>query len=114
MLENIPVENILFLDIETVPYADSFDNLPEEMKPLWGKKAQYIKKEHETEVDAYRHAGIYAEFGKIICIGVGYVSGPRENRMMRIKAFSGDDEAKVLSDFSETVKKFFAAGNKYV
>jgi uncharacterized protein YprB with RNaseH-like and TPR domain len=114
MLENIPVENILFLDIETVPHADSFDSLSEEMKPLWGKKAQHIKKEHETETDAYRHAGIYAEFGKIICIGLGYVTGPRQSRLMRIKAFSGDDEAKVLMDFSDTVKKFFAGGNKYL
>src|SRR5689334_701000 len=104
MLENIPVENILFLDIETVPHADGFESLSEEMKPLWGKKAQYIKKEHETEVDAYRHAGIYAEFGKIICIGMGYIAGPKGNRVMRIKACSGHDEAKLLADFSESVK----------
>lgn len=114
MLENIPVENILFLDIETVPHTDSFENLPEEMKPLWGKKAQYIKKEHETEVDAYRHAGIYAEFGKIICIGMGYITGPRDQRLMRIKAICGDDEAKLLADFSETVKKFFSTGEKFL
>ena len=114
MLENIPVENILFLDIETVPHTDSFDNMSDEMKPLWGKKAQHIKKEHETEIDAYRHAGIYAEFGKIICIGMGYVTGPKEKRLMRIKALCADDEARLLRDFSETINKFFSAGNKYL
>lgn len=114
MLENIPVENILFLDIETVPHADSFESLSEDMKPLWGKKAQYIKKEHETEVDAYRHAGIYAEFGKIICIGMGYIAGPKEQRVMRIKAFYDNNEAKLLTDFSEAVNKFFSVANRFL
>src|SRR5689334_23269429 len=114
MLENIPVENILFLDIETVPHADGFESLSEEMKPLWGKKAQYIKKEYETEVDAYRHAGIYAEFGKIICIGMGYIAGPKEQRLMRIKAFYDQDEAKLLANFSDAVSKFFSVANRYL
>jgi uncharacterized protein YprB with RNaseH-like and TPR domain len=114
MLANVPVENILFLDIETVPQADSFDNQPEEMKRLWEVKAKHVKKESESEADAYRHAGIYAEFGKIICIGVGYISGSKEKRVMRIKAFSGDNEAKLLTEFSDLVKKFFSGANKYL
>lgn len=114
MLDTIALENILFLDIETVPQADRFDNLPEEMKKLWERKAQYIKKEGESEKDAYRHAGIYAEFGKIICIGTGYISGSKEKRMMRIKAFSGEDESKLLAEFSGLVKKFFSSANKYL
>lgn len=114
MLANIPLENILFLDIETVPQMDSFDRLPAEVKKLWEVKAQYIKDENESEKEAYRHAGIFAEFGKIICIGVGYISGAKEKRVMRIKAFSGDDETKVLKEFSETVKKFFSGANKYL
>ena len=114
MLDNISLENILFLDIETVPVSESFDNLPDEMKALWEKKATHIKKENETTSDSYRHAGIYAEFGKIICIGAGYISGTKEKRTMRIKAFSGDDETKVLTDFSILVKKFFTGGNKFL
>ncbi|SRR5258706_2918473 len=114
MLANIALENILFLDIETVPHVDSFANLPEEMKSLWELKARHIKKEDESEADAYRHAGKYAEFGKIICIGVGYISGSKENRVMRIKAFSGDDESKLLNEFSELVKRFFSGADKYL
>src|SRR5215213_2897077 len=114
MLANIAVENILFLDIETVPHADCFDNLPAEMKTLWGKKALHIKKENESETDAYRHAGIFAEFGKIICIGMGYISGAKEKRLMRIKVFSGDDETKLLTEFAELVRKFFSGANKYL
>src|SRR5258705_1628197 len=114
MLEHIAVENILFLDIETVPQADGFGNLPDEMKRLWEKKAQYIKEETEAEADAYRHAGIYAEFGKIICIGLGYISGSKEKRLMRIKTVSGDDEAKLLTEFSDLIKKFFSGANRYL
>jgi uncharacterized protein YprB with RNaseH-like and TPR domain len=114
MLDNISLENILFLDIETVPQADRFENLPEEMKPLWERKASHIKKEEEGISDSYRHAGIYAEFGKIICIGAGYVSGAKDKRTMRIKAFAGDDERKLLLEFAVLVKKFFSGGNKYL
>jgi 3'-5' exonuclease len=114
MLDNIFIESILFLDIETVPQTGSFDAVPEEMKPLWEKKASYIKKDDETTADAYRHAGIYAEFGKIICICAGYVSGAKGNRGMRIKAFAGDDERKILLEFAELVKKFFSGANKYL
>src|SRR6185295_10268975 len=114
MLDNIALENILFLDIETVPQADSFENLPEEMKPLWARKAPFIKKEDEATSDSYRHAGIYAEFGKITCICAAYVTGAKGHRAMRIKAFAGNDEKKILSEFSELVKKFFSGGNKYL
>ncbi|MBK5284874.1 MAG: 3'-5' exonuclease [Bacteroidia bacterium] len=114
MLDNISLENILFLDIETVPQSESFSNLSDEMKVLWEKKATYIRKENETTADAYRHAGIYAEFGKIICICAGYISGKNDKRTMRIKAFAGDDEAKLLRAFSEMLGKFFSGGNKYL
>ena len=114
MLDNISLENILFLDIETVPEADSFENVPDEIKKLWEKKAAHIKKENETAPDAYRHAGIYAEFGKIICIGVGFISGKKNNRAMRIKAFSGNDEKKLLIEFSDMVRKFFTGANKFL
>lgn len=114
MLANIPIENILFLDIETVPQAPGFGNLPDEMKKLWELKAKNIKKDDESEEQAYRHAGKYAEFGKIICIGAGYISGTKANRLMRIKAVGGDDESKVLSEFSDMVKKFFSGGDKYL
>jgi len=114
MLNKIALENILFLDIETVPQSAGFDAVPEEMKSLWERKASHIKKENETTTDSYRHAGIYAEFGKIICIGAGYISGANEKRIIRIKAFAGDDERKLLSEFSEMIKKFFSGANKYL
>ncbi|HSU28424.1 MAG TPA: hypothetical protein VLJ68_08580, partial [Chitinophagaceae bacterium] len=81
--------NILFLDIETVPQYPSYDQLPEEWKMLWETKAQYLLRSKETETPAsiYPRAGIYAEFGRIICISCGVLQGGGENKNLLIKSF---------------------------
>ncbi len=70
MLENYDLQNILVLDIETVPQHANHEDVPDNLKELWAKKTQYQRKE-ETPEDYYRMAGILSEFGKIICIAVG-------------------------------------------
>ena len=105
MLENIRIEDILFLDIETVPAEALFENLSPQMKNLWDKKSGHFRKEEETAEFAYEKAGIYAEFGKIICISAGIISGV-DKRLLRLKSFFGDDEKIILSDFTEMVRKF--------
>ena len=73
MLEYIDYTKILVLDIETVPQYPSFDDLSDTWKDLWLKKAQTLRKEEgQTDLDLYPRAGIYAEFGKIVCISVGF------------------------------------------
>jgi len=110
MLEGIDIQNILFLDIETVPQNPSFDEAPKVMQLLWEKKArQIIRDDKETPDSIYRQAGIYAEFGKIICISCGYFS---EGRKLRIKSFYGDDERKVLKEFAGLLTKFFSKPNR--
>jgi len=77
MLSAFYISNILFLDIETVPQYPSYDELPENSKYLWNKKAEQLlrNREGDTIESVYSRAGIYAEFGKIICISCGVVSG---------------------------------------
>src|SRR6185295_19900308 len=108
MLESINISNILFLDIETVPQQPSYNDLPDGFKVLWEKKSKYLLNDKETPESIYRQAGIYAEFGKIVCISCGYFSPERK---LRIKSFYGDDEKKILDDFSDAINKFFSAGN---
>lgn len=101
MLNNISLENILFLDIETVPQQPTFDTLNETEKKLWTRKAENLRKpESENVADSYNRAGIYAEFGKIICISVGVFSLQNEQRLFRIKSFYGDDETELLTNFA--------------
>lgn len=107
MLDNIQLGNILFLDIETVPQFPNFEVMPTVFQKLWEHKAQYFRKEDETAADLYSRAGIYAEFGKIICISVGYFSSASSAKQFRIKSFYGDDERTVLQGFVSLLSTHF-------
>jgi uncharacterized protein YprB with RNaseH-like and TPR domain len=116
MLQNIPIQNVLFLDVETVPQHISFDQLNEEWKKLWTLKAGAVLKNREVETveSIYNRAGIYAEFGKIVCISCGIVTGSENNRGMILKSFAGDDEKEILSAFSEMLTKWTANEQKFL
>lgn len=103
------IHNILFLDIETVPAHESFNELPERFQSLWIKKAKFLKDaEDKTAEELYERAGIYAEFGKIISIAVGYfVPKDTEALNFRIKAYSNHDEKALLEDFSLLLNEHF-------
>jgi len=107
MLDKINPFNILFLDIETVPQKPSFGELPEKFRYFWEKKAERIRDEDESAEDVYHRAGIYSEFGKIVCISVGVLkNGTVSKYGFRVKSFYGSDEKKLLQGFSEMVKRF--------
>ena len=74
MLYNLNIEDVLFLDIETVPQHPAFEENTEEFQKLWDKKSTYFRTEEQEPADVYERAGIYAEFGKIICISAGFVT----------------------------------------
>ena len=105
---HVPINNILFLDIETVPQQPSFDQMSDEWRALWNKKAENLLRNREAESpeSIYPRAGIYAEFGKIICISCGFIQGSGENKRMLLKSFSGDNEKQLLFDFSEMLNKW--------
>ncbi len=115
-MSGFPINNILFLDIETVPQYPNYNEMPEEWKTLWGLKAQYLirKKEDQTFETIYPRAGIYAEFGKIICISCGVIQATGIDKKIIIKSFAGDDEKLVLHGFLEMIKKWAAGEPKYL
>lgn len=102
-LKNIHPEKILFLDIETAPQYPAYSDVPESFKKLWDLKAKRLLADKEPPADVYKSAGIYAEFGKVVCITVGMFSG----KTFRLKAFYGDDEKTILSEFSALLDKQF-------
>lgn len=107
-----PLHHILFLDIETVPKHPSYELMPQEWQALWTRKSEVLlrNREDETSESIYPRAGIYAEFGKIICISCGVLQGSGEQKKIIIKSFAGDNEKLVLHEFSEMLKKW--AGNE--
>jgi 3'-5' exonuclease len=106
MIEKIQLENILFLDIETVPELEKFDLLDDEMKELWEQKTQYQRKDEFSGEAFYERAGIWAEFGKIICISVGYFMIKNDIRNFRVTSFFGTEE-KILNDFINLLNNHF-------
>ena len=108
--------NILFLDIETVPQAPDYYSLPEDWKKLWDTKSTSLVKYHEgqTNETLYPRAGIYAEFGKIICISCGVLQGSGDQRKIILKSFSGDDEKLLLQQFTEMLNKWVVGEQKFL
>jgi len=97
MLEQYDLSNLMVLDIETVPQYSDYDDMPDNLQELWAHKSQYQRKD-ETPKEFYERAGIWAEFGKIVCISVGiFTQGKRTG--LRVKSFAGHDEKELLEDF---------------
>ena len=106
MLYKLNLERVLFLDIETVPIVSAYDELPDKFRKHWDKKAERLRKtEGETPDILFHRAGIYAEFGKIICISVGFI----KNNEFRLKSFYGDDELQLLKDFADLLEKYYSS-----
>ncbi len=99
MLKHIKPEDILFIDIETVPDKEKFEDLPERMQELWTKKTKFLRKNDEEPSAFYPRAGIYAEFGKIICISAGILFEENGVRKMKIRSYAGEDEQELLINF---------------
>lgn len=108
MLEKVRLEKVLFLDIETVPEEYEFENLAEKSKKLFEAKTRYLRKEDQTFDEVYNdRAGIYAEFGKIVCISVGFVNETSSGKQLRLKSFYHDDEETLLRQFKDLLDSHY-------
>jgi uncharacterized protein YprB with RNaseH-like and TPR domain len=106
MLEKIALEKVLFLDIETVPQHPSFTDMDETSQKLFDQKTKFLQKEGDA-ASVFDRAGIYAEFGKIICISVGFVRETRMGKEIRMKSFFHDDEETLLHQFVKLIEEHF-------
>ena len=116
MADNFDLFNILFLDIETVPSVWEFDELDETMQELWAIKYANLTKtplenlsQDHIEEGFRERAGIYAEFGKIICISVGMLTKQKDSDevVFRLKSFANDTETVLLDEFAQLLDKRF-------
>ncbi|MBK8967593.1 MAG: 3'-5' exonuclease [Saprospiraceae bacterium] len=114
--------NILFLDIETVPVVSNYEELPDEMQELWAAKARSVLRKYDEELEydeiaeAFQtRAGIYSEFGKIVCISVGFLTRQPDGAdpLLRLKSFSNHMESALLEDFCELLQKHFNNPDKF-
>ncbi|MEZ4919505.1 MAG: 3'-5' exonuclease [Saprospiraceae bacterium] len=120
-LDTFDLYNILFLDIETVPASQDFDSLPESMQELWGLKCRSLLRKpmeeisYDEMVGAYDRAGIYAEFGRIVCISVGFLTkgGGDDKPKLRVKSFAHHDEKTLLKEFNELLDNYFNSPDRF-
>ena len=111
-----PLHTILFLDIETVSQYTTFTEVPEDWASLWRRKAENMMRDKPapTAEELYDRAAIYAEFGKIICISCGVLSGPPADRKLLLKSFAGDDEKELLLNFYDLLHRWGSENQKYL
>lgn len=104
MLDDVKPDEVLFLDIETVPQYATYEDMPDEFRALWDKKAGTLARNNELPGELYQRAGIYAEFGKIVCISVGLIVPQNGALAFRVKSYYGDNEATLLADFGSMLE----------
>lgn len=114
MLDTIHLQDILFLDIETVPASPDFENLDPDFKDFWEKKSGFFRKENETPADVYPRAGIYAEFGKVVCISAGFIFLRNGDKCFRLKSFYGENEKELLTAFIDMLNSSTSKRNLYL
>ncbi len=111
MNQKINFEHILFLDIETAPEVSNFENLSKEKQELFARKTKYQRKDDYSPSEFYARAGIWAEFGKIVCISIGFFSHFYSlKRSFHLKSFYGE-EWKILKDFKNLLENRFSSSH---
>lgn len=105
------LSNLMVIDIETVASYATFEELPEVLQSLWEKKAARVSPDDTAKDTFEERAGIYAEFGKIIVIGIGFFTTQKdengqEEQVFRVKSLASDNEKQLLEEFIKIVEKF--------
>lgn len=109
-------QNILFVDIETVPLVKSYTDLAKGLQKEWERKAKFISRGGEEEPDTLfeNRAGVFAEFAKIVCISFGSLYQQEDVWKLRLKSIINHDERQLLQEFSEMITRFVAYNQQLV
>lgn len=104
------LKEILFIDIETVPVKPEYALLSEAMQAEWARKAKFVKGNTDGNTDPAtlfnEKAGIFSEFAKVVCIGIGSLSNQDGSWKMRLKSLVNDNEKLLLNNFCDVLSKF--------
>ena len=110
MFKNLNYSKILFFDIETVPIKYDFKDLDERGQQLWSKKTRFIQeRENLNAEEVYEKAGIYAEFGKVVCISLGFILQKDGETQIRLKSIANEEEQVLLQEFIDLLNSYYTA-----
>ncbi|QMU27835.1 ribonuclease H-like domain-containing protein [Adhaeribacter radiodurans] len=108
MFAQLKLEDLLFIDIETVPGQPSYADLDERFQELWAIKSRQLAKIEPDPADIYERAGLHAEFGKIVCISIGILRETTDGQFtMRLKSFCNANEKELLEDLCDLLNTKF-------
>jgi predicted PolB exonuclease-like 3'-5' exonuclease len=108
-MKDINLSNVLFLDIETVSLTKTYHSLPERLQHHWQKKSSLLKSDEPAEQLYFERAAIYAEFGKVLCIGVGGLL--EHNDKLKVRTLFHEDERELLLLFKSILENHPAGKN---
>jgi len=102
--------HVLFIDIETVPCVAAYGGLSKGLQKEWEKKAKFLKTDIGESPDFpalfAERAGVFSEFAKVVCIGIGSIHKKGESWQMRLKSLTNDNEKILLKDFADLLYRF--------
>ncbi len=106
-------QDFLIIDIETVSGNENVEQLPPALQKHWERKAGFIRNPEEKAPDELYNdrAAIYAEFGKIIVIGMGFYHEQKGRPALRVKSIASKDEKKLLTEFKNFIESKFDQDN---
>ena len=101
--------DFLIIDIETTSGNENIENLSPQLKKHWERKATFIRNpEDKTPYELYQdRAAIYAEFGKVIVIGMAFFHEQQGMPALRVKSLASHDENDLLSRFKNFIESKF-------
>ena len=113
MIANMPLENFLIIDIETVSEKKNFEALDEDWQQLWQEKVGKSVPENTSVAEFYpQRAAVMAEFAKIVCISIGYFN-KQQHLQFRVKSIASHDEKEILNQFIATINQLETINNKW-
>jgi len=104
------LRHILFIDIETVPAVPVFSELTPGLQEHWKKKARLLKNNNDENTGPEQvfeeRAGVFSEFAKVVCIGIGCLVEREGTWKLLLKSLSHTDEKVLLNNFCEALTRF--------
>lgn len=110
------LNKLLFLDIETVPQTYRWADLDPRDAHLFTEKTRYEQQRDAKSAEQLwgEKGGILAEFGRIICIGVGSLHKEADGWHLRVTSYHGDHEYDVLTSLTELLNRHYATDDHWL
>lgn len=105
MIKGINLNKVFIIDIETVPQFEHFSEMSVEAQQLWDKKTKFLRVTDQTAAQFYERAGIWAEFGKIVCISIGFFYNYLGKQHFKVTSYFGDIELDILLGFGQLINE---------